>query len=291
MSSGAAAVGTAGRPLALVKGAGDLATGVALRLHRAGFDVVMTEIAVPTVVRRTVAFAEAVWDGEAVVEGVVGVRVATATEARHALGRRRIPVLVDPDASVRLELLPLVLVDAIVAKRNLGTRLTDAPAVIALGPGFVAGVDAHAVVETMRGHTLGRVIHEGAALPNTGIPGEIGGRGAERVLRAPVEGMFAPLAIIGDRVTAGDVVAQVEGEPVVTTIDGVLRGLLRAGIAVTPGFKVGDVDPRADPDHCFTVSDKALSVAGGVLEAAAQLLGGVHFAHESRAAEGSRGAE
>ena len=279
------------RPLALVKGAGDLATGVGLRLHRAGFGVVMTEIAAPTVVRRTVAFAEAVWDGEAVVEGVSGVLVASADEAREALARRRIPVFVDPDALVRVELRPLVIVDAIVAKRNLGTRICDAPAVIALGPGFVAGVDVHAVVETMRGHTLGRVIHEGAALPNTGIPGEIGGRGAERVLRAPVEGRFEPLATIGDRVKAGDVVAQVEGTPVVTTIDGVLRGLLRAGIAVTVGFKVGDVDPRADPDHCFTVSDKALAVAGGVLEAAGQLLGGVHFMAEGRAAQGSGGAE
>ena len=140
MPSGPSTLET-GRPLALVKGAGDLATGVGLRLHRAGFDVVMTEIAAPTVVRRTVAFAEAVWDGEAQVEGVTGVRVVTAAEVRQALARRRIPVLVDPDATVRLELLPLVLVDAIVAKRNLGTRLTDAPAVIALGPGFVAGVE------------------------------------------------------------------------------------------------------------------------------------------------------
>ena len=200
----------------------------------------MTEIAAPTVVRRTVAFAEAVWDGETVVEGVTGVLVASAAEARAGAGAAAHP----GDRRSRgawcgSELRPLVVVDAIVAKRNLGTRIGDAPAVIALGPGFVAGVDAHAVVETMRGHTLGRVIHEGAALPNTGIPGEIGGRGAERVLRAPVEGRFEPLGTIGDRVKAGDVVALVEGQPVVTTIDGVLRGLLRAGIAVTRGFQGG----------------------------------------------------
>jgi xanthine dehydrogenase accessory factor len=275
-----------GRPLVLVKGAGDLATGVALRLYRAGCDVTMTDIAAPTVVRRTVAFAEAVWDGEAIVEGVTAVRVATAAEARQAMARRQIAVVIDPEAAVRSELLPSVVVDAIVAKRNLGTRLTDALAVIALGPGFVAGVDVHAVIETMRGHTLGRVILEGEALPNTGIPGEIGGHGAERVLRAPVAGGFEPLGAIGDRVKAGDVVARVAGQPVATTIDGVLRGLLRAGIAVTPGFKVGDVDPRADPSHCFTVSDKALAVAGGVLEAAGHLLGGVHFMQESGAVRG-----
>ena len=281
----------ASRPLALVKGAGDLATGVGLRLFRSGFDVVMTDIAAPTPVRRTVAFAEAVWDGEAVVEGVTGVRVATAAEATRALAERRIPVLVDPEAAVRAELRPLVVVDAIVAKRNLGTRMSDAQAVIALGPGFVAGVDVHAVIETMRGHTLGRVILEGEAIPNTGVPGEIGGRGAERVLRAPVTGRFEPIAVIGDRVKAGDVVARVGGEPVAASIDGVLRGLLRAGLEVTPGFKVGDVDPRAEPSHCFTVSDKALAVGGGVLEAAAHLLGGIRFVQESRADRGGHGDE
>ena len=177
-----------------------------------------------------------------------------------------------------------MVVDAIVAKRNLGTRITDAQAVIALGPGFVAGVDAHAVVETMRGHTLGRVILEGAALPNTGIPGEIGGRGAERVLRAPVDGSVRAAREHrrpGDGRRRGRHGSRGDRWPRLSTA--CCAGLLRAGIAVTPGFKVGDVDPRADPSHCFTVSDKALAVAGGVLEAAAQLLGGVHFAQESRA--------
>jgi xanthine dehydrogenase accessory factor len=253
---------------------------VGLRLLRAGFDVVMTDVAAPTVVRRTVAFAEAVYEGRAVVEGVEGVLVGSVDEARGAMARGAVPVLVDPDMASRVAFAPLLLVDAIVAKRNLGTALTDAPAVVALGPGFTAGVDAHAVVETMRGHTLGRVIYRGEAIPNTGIPGEIGGRGAERVLRAPIEGRFAPLRAIGDTVVAGDVVATVDGEPVVTTIDGVLRGLLRPGLTVTPGFKVGDVDPRAAREHCFTVSDKALAIAGGVLEAAGSLLGGVRFVRQ-----------
>jgi xanthine dehydrogenase accessory factor len=262
------------RPIAVVKGAGDLASGVGWRLHRVGFDVLMTEVPSPTVIRRTVAFAEAVHEGRVVIDGVVADLVEDATGARAAFERDAVAVMVDPTCEKALTLPPDLVVDAIIAKKNLGTRITDAPAVIALGPGFRAGVDAHAVVETMRGHYLGRVILEGEALPNTGVPGEVGGASAERVLRAPVEGVFTGLCRIGDQVRAGDVLARVEGEPVVTTIDGVVRGILRDGLHVTPGFKVGDVDPRARPEHCFTISDKALSVAGGVLEAAGVLLGG-----------------
>ncbi len=265
------------RPLALIKGAGDLASGVALRLLRAGFSVVMTEIARPTTVRRTVAFSEAVYDGRATVEGVEGIRADTPDQALRATASGRIPVIVDPSADSVPALRPLLLVDAVLAKRNLGTTATDAPAVVALGPGFVAGRDAHAVVETMRGHTLGRVITQGAALPNTGVPGEVGGHAAERVLRAPAAGVFRGVLRIGDQVRAGDVAGHVDDHPVRSRLDGVVRGLLHDGLEVTEGFKLGDVDPRAEGAHCFTVSDKALAIAGGVLEAACALLGGVRF--------------
>jgi len=269
------------RPLAFIKGAGDLATGVALRLWRAGFAVVMTEIEQPTPVRRTVSFAEAVYDGEAQVEGVTAVLAEDATEAARLAGQRVVAVVVDPEAASREGLKPQLVVDAIIAKRNVGTTMQDAPAVVALGPGFYAGRDCHAVVETMRGHTLGRVIWQGEAIPNTGIPGEIGGKGAERVLRAPGAGVFRATAQIGDVVSAGQIVGYVGDLPLVSTLDGVLRGLLRSGLEVTHGFKTGDVDPRAVPEHCLTASDKALAVGGGVLEAACALLGGVHFGEQA----------
>jgi len=267
-----------GRPVALIKGAGDLATGVALRLFASGFAVVMTEIERPTVVRRSVAFAEAVYEGRAVVEEVEGVRVEAADQIAAVLAGGAIPVMVDPTAALRRELEPVVLVDAIVAKRNLGTRIDDAPAVIALGPGFVAGRDVHAVIETKRGHSLGSVIYEGTALPNTGVPGDVGGFSEERVLRSPGEGVFGAEREIGDRVGRDEVVGHVGDLPVRSRLDGVLRGVLRSGLEVSSGVKLGDVDPRAQPEHCFTVSDKAKAIAGGVLEAACSLLGGVRFA-------------
>jgi xanthine dehydrogenase accessory factor len=268
---------SAGRPVALVKGAGDLATGVALRLHRAGFAVVMTEIPQPTAVRRTVAFAEAVYEGRVQVEGVDGVMTAGAGEVTQVIDRGGIPVVVDPTAVIRRALKPLLIVDAIVAKRNLGTRIGDAPAVIALGPGFVAGVDVHAVIETKRGHTLGRVIFHGAASLNTGIPGEVGGYQEDRILRSPAAGRFKAACEIGAQVFAGDIVGYVGDYPVRSAIGGVLRGLLRSGLEVTTGFKLGDVGPQATREQCFLVSDKALAIAGGVLEAACTLLGGVRF--------------
>jgi xanthine dehydrogenase accessory factor len=262
-------------PRVLIKGAGDLATGVALRLFRSGFAVVMTEMARPTVVRRTVAFAEAVYEGRTVVEGIEGINVDDPGAIEAVLRQGAIPVLVDPEAAALLEVGPCLLVDAIVAKRNLGTSISDAPAVVALGPGFVAGRDAHAVIETKRGHTLGRVITHGQALPDTGIPGEVGGHTAARLLRAPAAGIFRSSLHIGDRVVAGQIVGQVGDVPVYSRLDGLLRGLLHPGLEVTRGLKLGDVDPRAVREHCFTVSDKALAVAGGVLEAACALVGGV----------------
>ncbi len=252
--------------LVVVKGGGDLGSGVAWRLHRCGFRVVILEQPQPTVIRRAVAFASAVFEGEVTVEGVRGRRAALG-EVEGLLAQGMVPVLVDPEARSLGVLQPAVLVDAIVAKRNTGTQITDAPLVIALGPGFCAGRDCHAVVETARGHFLGRVYWQGEALPNTGIPGEIAGVGEERVLRAPADGRFEALAEIGDRVEAGQVVARVQGEPVVTRIHGVLRGLLHPGLQVRAGQKVGDVDPRGERRFCFTISDKALSIAGGVLEA------------------------
>lgn len=258
--------------LVVVKGAGDLATGVAYRLYRSGFTVVMTEISEPSVVRRTVSFAEAVFDGEIVVEGVTARRVEGVEEVRRAIQDGVIPVVIDPEAKIVSELRPTVLVDAIIAKRNVGTRRSDAPIVIGLGPGFVAGEDVHAVVETNRGHYLGRVLLTGAAEPNTGIPGPVGGYTTERLLRAPVEGVLTPVRTIGDQVTEGEVVARVGDEPVRAGVTGVLRGLVREGLHVTKGMKIGDVDPRAARDHCFTISDKALSVGGGVLEAILFLL-------------------
>jgi xanthine dehydrogenase accessory factor len=266
------------RPLALVKGAGDLASGVAIRLHRAGFSVLMTEVARPTAVRRTVAFAEAVYERRVRVEGIEGVLAGEVGEAMDLLGEGKIAVLVDPQALVRRRVAPMLLVDAILAKHNVGTSVEDAPAVVALGPGYTAGVDAHAVVETKRGHSLGRVIWSGTALADTGIPGDVDGFAEERVLRAPVAGRFETARTIGTRLEPSDVVGYVDGRPVLTTIPGLLRGLLHSGLDVTVGFKLADVDPRSSVESCFTVSDKALAVAGGVLEAACHLLGGVSFA-------------
>ena len=252
---------------AMIRGAGDLASGIALRLWHSGFDVVMTEIEQPTSIRRTVSFARAVTDMRADVEDVSAQRAENVTHAKELLKRDILPVFVDPECGILSELRPDVLVDAILAKRNLGTKITDAPIVIGVGPGFEAGADCHAVVETMRGHTLGRVIYEGSALANTNIPGLIGGFAGERVLRAPADGIFRAALAIGDTVQAGDIAGYVGGEPMICTIGGVLRGLLADGTTAHKGMKSGDVDPRGKKEYCYTVSDKALAVAGGVLEA------------------------
>jgi xanthine dehydrogenase accessory factor len=272
--------------LVVIKGAGDLASGIALRLYHAGFDIVMTEIAAPLAVRRTVSFSEAVYKGRTLVEDVSAILAKNEADVRGIIAEKRIAVMVDPDAAIVSSLRPAVLVDAIMAKRNTGTASTDAPLVIGVGPGFTAGLDCHAVIETKRGHTLGRVISSGCALPNTGVPGEIGGFGIERLLRAGADGVFEAIAQIGGRVTKGDVVGYVrpvekaagDGVPVIAAIDGILRGILPSGIAVTGGTKAGDIDPRADPAHCFTVSDKSLAVGGGVLEAILRMAGGIQAA-------------
>ena len=252
--------------LVLIKGAGDLATGTAVRLARAGFRVVMTDLARPTAVRRTVAFSQCLYDGTAAVEGLTARRAESPAEAETILAAGAIPVLADPAANILKELPFDAVVDAILAKRNLGTRITDAPIVLALGPGFTAGADCHGVIETQRGHDLGRLILSGSAAPNTGVPGNVGGYTVERLIRAPADGAFEPLAAIGDRVEAGAPVARVAGETVRAQISGVVRGMLPAGLAVTRGMKAGDIDPRCEVRHCFTVSDKARAIGGGVLE-------------------------
>lgn len=260
--------------LVVIKGAGDLASGVAYRLKRSGFPVIMTELPAPSLVRRTVSFGEAVYTGETVVEGLTARRVDTPEQATELAYTSVIPVLVDPQAASVVSLQPRVLVDAILAKVNTGTTINDASLVIGMGPGFTAGSDCHAVIETNRGHWLGRVIYPGGgplgngqAEPNTNTPGAIKGRAADRVLRAPAAGHVTPHARIGDPIAAGQLIATVAGQEIRAAFAGVLRGLVHAQVAVTPGFKIGDLDPRGEVSHCFTISDKSLAVGGGVLEA------------------------
>lgn len=253
--------------LTFIRGAGDLATGIALRLHRAGISVIMADIAEPTCIRRTVAFSEAIRCGSARVEDVCASLGATPDELRAIVERGEIAVAVDPNAELVADLAPDAVVDAILAKRNLGTTMDMAPIVIGVGPGFTAGEDCHAAVETKRGHYLGRVLYTGSPIANTGVPGIIAGVGAQRVLRSPADGPFECVREIGDIVTAGEVVGRVAGEPMLATIDGVLRGLLAPGVPAFKGMKAGDIDPRGDASFVKTVSDKATAVGGGVLEA------------------------
>ena len=259
--------------LVVIRGAGDIASGIALRLFRAGMRVVMCDLPVPTSIRRTVCFSEAIRLGETSVEGVRGVLCATPAAARAAAEAGVVAVLADPEAACARELSPDALVDAILAKRNLGTTRDMAPVVVGVGPGFTAPVDCDAAVETMRGHYLGRVYYEGSPLPNTAVPGLIGGYAGERVMRAPADGVFEPCVEIGAEVRAGDVCATVAGEPMRATIDGVVRGLLQAGVPVHRGMKCGDVDPRCHSEYIESASDKALAVGGGVLEAILALSG------------------
>ena len=255
----------------IVRGAGDISTGSIYRLFRAGFPVLALETDHPSAIRRKVAFSEAVYDGTATVENLTAVRIGDAEEAEAVLAEGRVPLLVVPAGESIRRLKPDVVVDAILAKKNLGTSMGMAGLTIALGPGFEAGKDVHYVIETMRGHDLGRIISKGAAAPNTGVPGIIGGFGAERVIHAPAAGVFRLRREIADEVRAGETIGSVEsgGEeiPVKTQIAGILRGVLRDGYPVTGGFKLADVDPRLEEKkNCFTISDKARCIAGSVLE-------------------------
>ncbi len=269
-----------GDHLILLRGGGDLATGVAYRLHQAGFPIIVLELPDPLVVRRRVALATAVLEGEITVEDLRAVRVNTPDDALQLTPTGVIPILVAPTLPAALLHSSLVtrhssltLVDARMAKRNLGTTLDQAPLVIALGPGFTAGVDCHAVIETNRGHHLGRVLWHGTAEANTGTPGIVAGKGAERVLRAPSAGVVTWRKEIGDHVRQGELLGEVDGQPVVAPFDGVARGLIAPGTAVPAGLKIGDVDPRGDVATCFTISEKALAIGGGVVEAVLTWLG------------------
>ena len=254
----------AGNKLAIVRGGGDLATGIIYRLWKAGYAVLSLEIETPLVVRRTVSAASAVFDGSTVIEDMEAVRIDSLND--FSFDRSRISVLVDPEGESISILKPDILVDAIMAKRNLGTNKEMAPLVIGIGPGFSAPGDVDAVIETKRGHWLGRVIRNGSAIPNTGVPGLIKGYTIERLLRSPGEGYVIPIKSIGDSVIPGDVVAHVEGLPVCSQIEGIVRGLIHPSVKVKKGLKIGDIDPRGEREHCFSITDKALAIAGGVLE-------------------------
>jgi xanthine dehydrogenase accessory factor len=260
-------------PVILLKGAGDLGSGVAYRLHQSGYLVMMTELPRPLLVRRMVSFGNAVWtdDGYMHLEGITARHLpgeVTETALKACLQAGMIPILTAPFSPTAWPAIEFqAVVDVRMAKRNIDTHPNEAPLVIALGPGFTAGVDCHAVIETNRGHHLGRVIWQGSAEPNTGIPGDVKGQAASRVLRAPCAGHVTGHFAIGDVVPAGATIASVEGQAVVAPFDGVLRGLIHPAVEVWPGLKIGDLDPRGTMEHCFTISDKALAIAGGVLEA------------------------
>ena len=256
-----------------VKGGGDIASGVAWRLHRCGLKVFITEIPLPMAVRRKVSFCEAVYDGSAVVEGVEGFRVQKADDIYPAWEQGKIPVLVDPGCGSKDVIRPDVLVDAILAKKNIGTSIDDAPLVIALGPGFEAAKDADFVVETNRGHYLGRLLDTGSAEPNTGVPGSVKGITSDRVLRAPGDGLWENKVDIGSSVKKSDIIGYVAGKPVKALIDGVLRGMIRPKITVRTGLKIGDIDPRGQKGYCYSISEKALAISGGVLEGILRVCG------------------
>lgn len=251
----------------VIKSGGEMASGIAVRLYRAGFhNIAMLEIPSPIAVRRTVSFCEAVYDGEQCVEGITARRADRPEDIRALWDNGFLAVVADPEWQSISSLRPEMTIDAVLAKRNIGTALSEAPLVVALGPGFTAGVDAHYVIETNRGHDLGRVYAHGQAQPNTGVPGTIGGYTLERVLRAPCDGIVEAYREIGESIRAGERVCAVDGVPVISGINGVLRGCIRPGSRVRSGLKLGDVDPRGERENCRTVSEKARALGGAALE-------------------------
>lgn len=273
--------------LIICRGGGDLATGIVHRLHRAGFRVLVLETDHPAAIRRQVSFCEAVYEGKATVEGVTAQRIDSVSEMEEVFARGCVPLFVDSKGASIAELHPDVVVDAIIAKKNLGTYKEMAPLVIGIGPGFVAGEDVHLVVESMRGHNLARILETGSALANTGIPGNIGGYTKERVIHAAAEGYMKNLHQIGDVVQKGEEIARIYEQmspdgvfsgrfvSVEATIPGVLRGLIREGYHFQKGFKIADIDPReSELANCFTISDKASSIGGSVLEAVCRYVNG-----------------
>jgi xanthine dehydrogenase accessory factor len=253
--------------LVLIRGGGDLASGVAVRLHHSGFEVLITELPKPLVVRRTVSFADAVTDGSKEVEGITAVLIRNPADVKDTVRIGNIPVLVDPDLACLPEVRPDVVVDARMRKKSPSEGKEMATLVIGLGPGFIAGENCHAVIETNRGHNLGRVIWAGPPQEDTGIPGVVQGFASERVLRAPEDGKLVTGAKIGDQVSSSTVIALVGSQAVLAPFDGVIRGLIRPGSYVEKGTKIGDIDPRDDPSICSRVSDKSRAIGGGVLEA------------------------
>ena len=254
--------------LIIVRGGGDIATGTIYKLYKCGFDVLVLEIKKPSAIRRNVSFCEAVYDGQKTVEGLTCYLAKDVIEAKKLLSEKKLTMLVDESLSCLKEFKPMALVDAILAKKNLGTKIDMAHVTVALGPGFEAGKDVDVVIETMRGHKLGRTIYEGFAIPNTNVPGVIAGFSKERVIHSPAEGIMKNIKKITDTVKKGEIISYVDDTPVYATIDGILRGLLRDDYKVTKGFKIADIDPRINEyENCFTISDKARCIAGGVLEA------------------------
>lgn len=253
--------------MVLVRGGGDLASGVIYRLHQAGIQVAVTELHDPLVVRRKVAFAEAVYQGTVRVEGVQAQLAQDPRQALQLLQAGLVAVLIDPQADSRFSLKPLVIVDGRMTKKPPDLPMQAAALLIGLGPGFTAGSNCHAVIETNRGHSLGRVIWDGPAMADTGIPEAVLYQREERVLRAPASGILQNSAEIGDQVKRGEIVAEVAGVPILAPFDGVLRGLVHSGRQVSEGLKIGDLDPRNDPAYVTRISDKSLAVGGGVLEA------------------------
>ncbi|MDF2610957.1 MAG: hypothetical protein K0R92_2431 [Lachnospiraceae bacterium] len=258
--------------LVIVRGGGDIASGTIHKLYRSGFSVIILEIAAPTAIRRRVAFSEAMYDGMAEVEGVLCQKANSLEDIEGLFLERRIPIIQDETCEILKQVKPIALVDAILAKKNLGTKIDMAPITIALGPGFEAGLDANAVIETQRGHDLGRIIWKGFAQKNTGVPGVIGGYGKERVIHSQTAGGIQNICKISDEVTKGQVIATIGEVIVKATIDGILRGIIRDNYPVEQGLKIADIDPRMDEKkNCFTISDKARCIAGSVLEAILQL--------------------
>lgn len=263
------------RPVIIVRGAGDLATGVIIRLHKCGFKLMVCECEDPSAIRRKAALCQAVWNGETTVEGVTAKTVKDREEAFSLIEKGVIPLFIDPECAIAKDIKPIAIVDAILAKKNLGTDRSMAQITVGLGPGFTAGKDVDAVIETMRGHHLGKVIYEGSPIANTGIPGNIGGFTKERVIHSHIGGKISfvtdekgETVDIGSIVKKGQTIAKIGTSPVKATIDGVLRGLIHEGYTVPQHFKIADIDPRLEQvAYCDTVSDKARAIAGGVLEA------------------------
>lgn len=256
------------KDIIIVRGGGDVASGTINKLHRCGFYVLVLEIPMPTAIRRRVCYGEAVYEGKVTLEGITAVLSNSFEDVKKNWENGTIPVVIDSEGQWIEKVKPLAVIDCILAKKNVGMTIDKAPITIALGPGFEAGKDVHAVIETMRGHNLGKIIYKGHAMDNTGIPGSIKGFSKERVIHSPGEGKIKIIRDIAEVVAKDEVIATIGDIEIKATIDGVLRGIIRDGFYVWKGLKIADIDPRlSEADNCFTISDKARCIAGGVIEA------------------------